>query len=144
MPPLSITVPNEIVGIQTQPAAEPDDDEEPVDTPELVPTIDELRPQGDPNEVDRTPVLSPSDVPVRAGEWPLGFPLQGIPRAGVTFSLQYVYDEEKEEWERDTGNARIDRGPLQAQDAPQPSVSTQANTVATNSGNQPTVDVSVS
>jgi len=67
-------------------------------------TIEELRTTGDPEEVDRMPVFGPKDIPVRAGEWPIGYPLQGVPRIAVTLNLNYIYDESRDEWVRDTGN----------------------------------------
>jgi len=67
-------------------------------------TLDQLRGGGGP-AVDRDSVrLDSSDIPVAPGQWPLGFPLQGLPRAAVTFNLNYVYDEQKDQWVRDTGN----------------------------------------
>jgi len=67
-------------------------------------TLDALRNTGDPNDVGRTPILGTDDIPVTPGEWPLGYPLQGVPRVAVTLSLQYVYNEVEDQWERDTGN----------------------------------------
>jgi len=66
-------------------------------------TLDALRNTGDPNDVGRTPILGTDDIPVTPGEWPLGYPLQGVPRVAVTLSLQYVYNEAEDQWERDTG-----------------------------------------
>jgi len=66
-------------------------------------TLDALRNTGDPNDVGRTPILGTDDIPVTPGEWPLGYPLQGVPRVAVTLSLQYVYNESEDQWERDTG-----------------------------------------
>jgi len=67
-------------------------------------TLDQLRGGGG-AAVDRDSIrLDSSDIPVAPGQWPLGFPIQGLPRAAVTFNLNYVYDEEKGQWVRDTGN----------------------------------------
>lgn len=46
--------------------------------------------------------MTPDQIPVAPGQWPLGFPIQGLPRAAVTFNLNYVYDEDAEEWVRQT------------------------------------------
>lgn len=70
-------------------------------------TIEQLRSGGDPNAVDRTPVFEQDDIPVRAGQWPLGFPIQGIPRIAAVVNLNYVYDDDRDEWVRDTGNRRL-------------------------------------
>jgi len=74
------------------------DDDGPDETDER--TIEQLRNDGDPNTVDRTPVLESGDIPVRTDEWPLGFPIQGVPRVASVLSLQYVYDETRDEWRR--------------------------------------------
>jgi hypothetical protein len=61
-------------------------------------TLDRIRSDGDVEAVDRTPILDYGDIPVASGSWPLGFPIQGVPRAAVTFSLQYVWDPEAGQW----------------------------------------------
>jgi len=88
---------------EAQPGADDEEADDPAD--ETTPTLDQLRTTGDPNEVGRTPVLGSSDIPVEPGAWPLGFPLQGVPRVAVTLSLSHVYNPDKERWERDTGNS---------------------------------------
>jgi hypothetical protein len=70
---------------------------------ETTSTLEQLRASGDPTSTARTPMFDAGDIPVRPGEWPIGYPLQGVPRVAVTLNLNYVYNEEREEWERDTG-----------------------------------------
>lgn len=70
---------------------------------EAASTLEQLRAAGDPTSTARTPMFGPGDIPVRPGEWPLGYPLQGVPRVAVTLNLNYVYNPERGEWERDTG-----------------------------------------
>jgi hypothetical protein len=84
-----------------------EDDEESQDTQEdergaddMQRTIEQLRSTGDPNEVERTPVLESGNIDVAPDEWELGFPLQGIPRLAAVLNLNYVYNEERERWER--------------------------------------------
>jgi len=67
-------------------------------------TIEQLRSEGDPNEVERTPVLESGNLDVAPDEWPLGFPLQGITRLAAVVNLNYIYNEQRERWERDEGN----------------------------------------
>jgi|AKVG01.1.fsa_nt_gi hypothetical protein len=90
------------------PDEEPDDEES---EPEPNRTLDQLRNTGDPNAVDRTPVLGTDDIPVKPGEWPLGFPVQGIPRVAAVLNLNYVYNEEREQWERQKKGERRDPFP---------------------------------
>jgi len=65
-------------------------------------TIEQLRSTGDPNEVERTPVLESGNIDVAPDEWQLGFPLQGIPRIAAVLNLNYLYNEDRERWERQT------------------------------------------
>lgn len=67
---------------------------------EMQRTIEQLRASGDPNQVERTPVLESGNIDVAPDEWELGFPLQGIPRLAAVVNLNYVYNEERERWER--------------------------------------------
>jgi len=76
---------------EPEPSPEPDD---------MQRTIEQLRSTGDPNEVERTPVLESGNIDVAPDEWELGFPLQGIPRLAAVVNLNYVYNEERERWER--------------------------------------------
>jgi len=80
---------------EPEPSPEPDD---------MQRTIEQLRSTGDPNEVERTPVLESGNIDVAPDEWQLGFPLQGIPRLAAVLNLNYIYSEERGRWERDTGN----------------------------------------
>jgi len=80
---------------EPEPSPEPDD---------MQRTIEQLRSTGDPNEVERTPVLESGNLDVAPDEWQLGFPLQGIPRLAAVLNLNYIYSEERGRWERDTGN----------------------------------------
>lgn len=81
-----------------------DDEEQATEPASPTPTLDQLRKSGDVNDVGRTPVLGSEDVPVEPGSWPIGYPLQAVPRVAVTYNLNFVYNEETEQWERDTGN----------------------------------------
>jgi len=96
------------LGIETpEPQVDPtadSDEEDDSDEPAQAPTLQQLRATGDPNDVGRTPVLGSDDIPVEPGSWPIGYPLQAVPRVAVTLNLNYVYNEETEQWERDTGN----------------------------------------
>jgi hypothetical protein len=76
---------------EPEPSPEPDD---------MQRTIEQLRSTGDPNEVERTPVLESGNIEVAPDEWELGFPLQGIPRLAAVLNLNYVYNEERDRWER--------------------------------------------
>jgi len=76
---------------EPEPSPEPDD---------MQRTIEQLRSTGDPNEVERTPVLASGNIDVAPDEWELGFPLQGIPRLAAVLNLNYVYNEQRERWER--------------------------------------------
>lgn len=82
-------------------AADVEEEEDVDEEIEEEPTsLEKLRRSGDPEAVDRTPVLGRQDIPFRAGTFPLGYPLQGIPRVAVTFNLNYVWDSDREEWVR--------------------------------------------
>jgi len=79
---------------------EGDDEQDGRDPDDMRRTIEQLRSTGDPNEVERTPVLESGNIDVAPDEWELGFPLQGIPRLAAVVNLNYVYNEERERWER--------------------------------------------
>jgi len=95
--------------VEGEPGPDPDladDETQDPDPATLERTLDQLRGGGG-AAVDRDSVrLDSSDIPVAPGEWPLGFPIQGLPRAAVTFNLNFVYDDERDQWVRDTGNDR--------------------------------------
>lgn len=106
-------------------------------------TFDDLVTEADVEAFDRTYRIDSSDVDASVGNFvPIPFPWEGIPRAAITFTLSHTWDPEEEQWERDTGNG--DAGPLQEEDAAQPTVSIDTRTVTPNSGTQPSVDVTVS
>jgi hypothetical protein len=86
------------------PSTDDDGEQDATDDVRQTPTLDQLRKSGDVNDVGRTPVLGSEDVPVEPGSWPIGYPLQAVPRVAVTYNLNFVYNEENEQWERDTGN----------------------------------------
>jgi len=94
--------------VEGEPGPDPDladDETQDPDPATLERTLDQLRGEGGP-AVDRDSVrLDYSDIPVAPGQWPLGYPIQGLPRAAVTLSLNYVYDDERDQWVRDTGNS---------------------------------------
>lgn len=120
--PVPPDVPEEEVEEAAQAAEEalPEDAEavvgEPTDAPaataetpeDMERTIDQLRSTGDPNEVKRTPVLESGNIEVAPDEWQLGFPLQGIPRLAAVLNLNYIYNDSRERWERDTGNRTLE------------------------------------
>jgi len=84
-----------------------DDDERGPD--DMQRTIEQLRSTGDPNEVERTPVLESGNIDVAPDEWQLGFPLQGIPRLAAVLNLNYQYSESRDRWERE--ETRSNTGP---------------------------------
>lgn len=86
------------------PSTDGDAEQDTTDDGRQTPTLDQLRKSGDVNDVGRTPVLGSEDLPVEPGSWPIGYPLQAVPRVAVTYNLNFVYNEENEQWERDTGN----------------------------------------
>ena len=54
----------------------------------------------------RTFVIEKEDLPQAIEDRiPIPYPLEGIPRAAVVFNFNYVWDDEAEEWVRDTGNS---------------------------------------
>lgn len=95
--------------VEGEPGPDPDladDEPQDPDPATLERTLDQLRGGGG-AAVDRDSVrLDSSDIPVAPGQWPLGFPIQGLPRAAVTFNLNFVYDDERDQWVRDTGNGK--------------------------------------
>jgi len=119
-----------------------------------IPTLEELRQQSGGEVVDRQPLLTTDQVPVAPDEWPLGFPLQGLPRAAVTFNLSYVYNDDREQWERekkgDKGptvslGAAVSRGQLTIGQGRQPEPPALRNDIqGSNTGQQPTVSTDVS
>lgn len=132
--------------------AEEDDSD---DDEDILSTLDELRRRGDPEDVDRQPVLGSSDIPVRPGEWPLGYPLQGIPRVAAVLNLNYEYNEERAQWERQKkevtertfrpgGSGLFAGGTIRANEGFQPRVSIDQTILTPNNGQQPRVSISVS
>lgn len=104
-------------GTTTTDTAETDGDETEDDlATDLDRTLDNLRSADRTGAVDRQPLLESGDIDVAPGEWPLGFPLQGIPRLAVTLNLNYIYNEERGQWERDSGNV-AGEGALQRLDS---------------------------
>jgi len=96
-----IRVPDEPDESDEPPADAPADSDEPdASDSGTARTLDELRTTSGGQTVDRKPIFSSGDIDVKAGEWPLGFPLQGIPRVAAVINLNYVYDEERGEWRR--------------------------------------------
>jgi len=96
-----IRVPDEPDESDEPPADAPADDDAEAEREERRDrTLDQLRTGSGGKTVDRKPIFGTDDIDVRPGEWPIGFPLQGIPRVAVTVNLNYVYDEERGEWTR--------------------------------------------
>jgi len=135
-----------------------EDDEEGgdiIDREDAVRTLDALRRSGDPEDVDRQPVLGSDDIPVRPGEWPLGYPLQGIPRVAAVLNLNYEFNETRQQWERQKkgvtertfrpgGSGLFAGGTIRPNEGLQPRVGFDRRTQTPNTGGQPEVAVDVS
>ena len=68
-------------------------------------SLQDLTTDADVGEFDRTFRVTSSDVPFAPDETPaIPRPWQGLPRVAVTYNLNFVYDDDEEEWIRDTGN----------------------------------------
>jgi len=64
-------------------------------------SIEDLIQESEPSRFDRTFLVDKEDAPAATGDsWPVPQPWQGIPRLGFVVNLNYVYDEENEEWVR--------------------------------------------
>lgn len=86
-------------------ADEPDDEPDPAATDQDN-TIEDLRSEADAQVFDQTFRLGTEDIPIASGDEPaLPRPWQGIPRVAVVYNFNYVYDDDRDEWVRDTGNS---------------------------------------
>jgi len=57
--------------------------------------------EAEPEVFDRTFLVEKEDAPAAKGDpWPVPQPWQGLPRLAYVINLNYVYDEESEEWVR--------------------------------------------
>jgi hypothetical protein len=85
------------------PADEEGTDEDQADTADT--SLDDLVSGADPQSFDATFNVTRDDIPVATGsQFPVPRPWQGIPRLAFVVNLNYVWNAEAEEWERDTGN----------------------------------------
>jgi len=64
-------------------------------------SIADLVGEAEPEVFDRTFLVEKEDAPASTGDpWPIPQPWQGLPRLAFVVNLNYVYDEENEEWMR--------------------------------------------
>jgi len=64
-------------------------------------SIADLVGEAEPEVFDRTFLVEKEDAPASTGDpWPIPQPWQGLPRLAFVVNLNYVYDEENEEWVR--------------------------------------------
>lgn len=68
-------------------------------------SLEDLTVESDPETFDRTFQVTSSDEPFATDDTPaIPRPWQGIPRVAVTYNLNFVWDDDAGEWQRDTGN----------------------------------------
>jgi len=112
-------------------------------------SIEDLTQETQPERFDRTFLSSAADLTIQGEFDPAPGAKQVLPRVGYTINYNYVYNPERDRWEPDEGNGTaggtdseepVDQPPAGAQ----PRVSVETNRVSPNTGQQPSIDVSVS
>lgn len=111
----------------TGPADEQEDEDDLEDEDEET-SIDDLAPEADVEEFDRTFRITSQDESFLVNETPaIPRPWQGIPRAAIVYNLNFVYNETEDAWERQK-KSKDGTSPVTVADSGVTTLSASANT----------------
>lgn len=81
-----------------------DDEEEEATADDLSGTVDDLTVEDTMADRQGSVTIPSDDLPIETDALPIPKPYQGLQRAAVVFNFNFVWDDDADQWVRDTGN----------------------------------------